>query len=233
MSESVQLAQVQAHNMNQALADVSNLGTSDQQSITNQLDTRNQLSSAQEPKPKSFADIDGSRDTGPAGDALLTQPQPTESPDIAKITNIDTLIVEWSPRYDAAKVAYVKFSASVNNAKSRAADYFAQQQAITEQIRDPDNQAKARQEDERDLILYRQWETKAHLALDVAEQIGIQLDDMDANLRKVKLRAGFVFDTSQFQEMPQAIDDLNRQLADFQTASENIKAATGSPFEAN
>ncbi len=141
------------------------------------------------------------------------------------------LFVEWQPRYDAAKIAYVKLEASINNAKSRASDYFARQQAITEQIRGSDNQAKARQEDEWEMGLYQQWEDKADATLDTAAQIGIQLDDMDAYLRKLSLRADFVFDPSQFQEVPRAIVDLNRQLADFQAASESIQAATGSAFE--
>ena len=138
---------------------------------------------------------------------------------------------EWEPRYDAAKTAYVKFHASIMNAKSRASSYFAQQRALTEQMRDPDNQAKARLEDEADLALYRQWEAQADQALEKADEIGIQLDDMDANLRKMELRADFVFDTSAFLEIPQDIEELNLQLFDFQVASENIKLSAGSPFE--
>ncbi len=121
--------------------------------------------------------------------------------------------------------------ASINNAKSRATDYLAQQQALTEQIQNPENQSNARREDEREISLYWQWEAKADSTLHTAAQIGIQLDDMDAYLRKLSLRADFVFDPSQFQDVPKAIVDLNRQLADFQAASENIKAATSSPFE--
>ena len=221
MSESVQLAQNQAENMNLALADVSSVGSSGQQPAM-----------VQDAPPKSFADIDGDPATGD-NVSPVTQPQPTAPPDIASITSIDSLIAEWQPSYDAAKLAYVKFEASVNNAKTHASAYFAEQQAITNRIRDPDNQAKARQEDEWEMDLYRQWESQADAALKTASEIGIQLDDMDASLEKLELRAGFVFDTSGFQEVPQAISDLNQQLADFQTASETIKAATGSAFEAN
>ena len=232
MSESVQLAQTQAQNMNQALADVSDFGTADQQQPADPVGTRQQLTAVQDTPPKSFADIDSNQATGGAGLASVTQPQPTPPPDIASITSIDVLIAEWQPSYDAAKVAYVKFEASINNAKSQAAGYFVKQQALTEQIRDPDNQAEARQEDEWEMSLYRQWESKADSALQMASEIGIQLDDMDASLRKMELRAGFVFNSSGFQEVPKAINDLNQQLVDFQAASENIKAATGSAFEA-
>ena len=218
MSESVQLAQTQAQNMNLALTDVSALGSTGQQPAA-----------VQDTPPESFADIGGGQST--AGLSSVTEPQATTPRDIASITNIDVLIAEWQPSYDAAKVAYVKFEASVNNAKAQASAYFAEQQAITNRIRDPDNQAKARQEDEWEMDLYRQWESQADAALKMASEIGIQLDDMDASLEKMELRAGFVFDTSGFQEVPQAINDLNQQLVDFQTASENIKAATGSAFE--
>ena len=233
MSESVQLAQTQAQGMNQALTDVSNLGSADQQRQPDSVDTQRQLAAVRDNTPQSFAEIDGSRGSDAAGPASVTRPEATPPPDIASITSIDALMAEWEPSYDAAKLAYVKFDASVNNAKSQASSYFAKQHALTGQIRDPDNQARARKEDEWEMDLYRQWESKADAALKMAADIGIQLDDMDASLKKMELRDGFVFDSSGFQEVPQAINDLNRQLADFQTASENIKAATGSAFEAN
>ena len=220
MSDSVQLAQAQAENMNQALADVSTLTIADQQ----------QPVAAGSAIPESFASVDGSRDVGAAGNASQTQPQPTAPVEVAAITNIDTLIAEWEPRYDGAKLAYVKFEASINNAKTSAAGYFASQQALTEQMRDPTNQARARQDDEQDLQLYQQWETQADSALAKARAIGFQLDDMDASLSKIRLRADFVFDATAFQDVPAAIGELDRELADFQMASETIRTATGSPF---
>lgn len=164
-------------------------------------------------------------------DIALSNSQTPATPEISEIPNLDALIKEWEPRYTAAKTAYAKFHASITNAKSRAAAYFAQQRALTERMRDPDNQAKARLEDEADLALYRQWEARADQALEKADQVSIQLDDMDANLRKMELRADFVFDTSAFLEIPQNIEELNLQLFEFQVASENIKLSAGSPFE--
>ena len=55
---------------------------------------------------------------------------------------------------------------------------------------------------------------------------------MDASLRKLELRTDFVFDTSSFQDVPTAILELDAQLSEFRAASETIRAATGSPFEA-
>ena len=226
MSESVQLAQTQAQNMNQALAKVSTVGTIRSQSDSQPASL--QSNAAQEVAPKSFKDVDRNR-TQLTG---AEQRQPIEPADISEITDLDVLLAEWRPRYDAAKIAYVKFDASIGNAKSRAAEYFAEQQAITMQIRSPENQARARQEDEYEMSLYQQWEEQADSALRMAAEIGIQLDDMDANLKKMELRADFVFDTSAFHEVPEDISNLNRQLIDFHAASENIKAVTGSPFEA-
>ena len=194
MSDSVQLAENQAENMNRALGDVS-----------------------------VFA---GGNSTG---NASKTGSQP-ETSEIARITNIDTLIYRWEPRYDDAKLSYVKFEAAIDNAKANAADYFATQQALTERIND--SAAKAREDDEHDLALYREWETQADSALAKARAIGLQLDDMDASLRKLELRTDFVFDTSSFQEVPAAIFELNSELIEFRAASETIRAATGSPFEA-
>ena len=164
-------------------------------------------------------------------DIALSNSQTPATPELSEISNLEALMKEWEPRYNAAKTAYARFHASTTNAKSRAAAYFAQQRALTDRMRDPDNQAKARLEDEADLALYRQWEARADQALEKADQIGIQLDDMDANLMKMELRADFVFDTSAFLEIPQDIEELNLQLFEFQVASENIKLSAGSPFE--
>ena len=166
-----------------------------------------------------------------SGSASEVGSQPTTA-EIAKITSIDDLIDRWEPRYDDAKLAYVKFEAAIDNAKASAAGYFATQQALTEMINDPATKSKARQDDERDLALYRQWEAQANSALAKALAIGKQLDDMDASLRKLELRTDFVFDTPSFQDVPTAILELDAQLSEFRAASETIRAATGSPFEA-
>ena len=223
MSESVQLAQTQAQNMNQALVKVSAIGS------TNSQPAILQSNAAREVAPESFKDVAQNR-TQLAESEI--QRQIIEPADISEIANLDMLLAEWRPRYDAAKIAYVKFDASIYNAKNRAAEYFAQQQSITMQIQIPENQARARQEDEYEISLYQQWEEQADSALRMAAEIGVRLDDMDANLRKMELRADFVFDGSAFQEVPKAIVNLNEQLIEFHAASENIKAATGSPFEA-
>ncbi len=196
MSDSVELSQNQAENMNRALAGVS-----------------------------VFAGGSAS------GNASETGSQPG-SAEITKITNIDVLIARWEPRYDDAKLAYVKFEAAIANAKSSAAGYFAAQQALTERINDPSTKASAREDDEHDLALFRQWEDQADSALAKARAIGMQLDDMDASLRKLELRTDFVFDTSSFQEVPAAILELNAELSEFRAASETIRSATASPFEA-
>ncbi len=166
----------------------------------------------------------------PIGNASETQPKAATS-EFARITNIDTLIDRWEPQYDGAKLAYVKFEAAIDSAKASAAGYFAVQRALTERISDPAAKAKALEDDERDLGLYRQWERQADSALAKAWAIGVQLDDVDAGLRKLQLRADFVFDASSFQVVPTAILELGRELDDFQVASETIRAATESPFE--
>lgn len=196
MTDSVQLAENQAENMNRALGDVSVFAGGNQNG--------NSLES-------------GSH---------------SETSEIAKITSIEVLIDRWEPPYNHAKLAYVKFEAAIDNAKASAAGYFATQQALTERINDPTTKAQARDDDERDLSLYRKWETQADSALAKARAIGMQLDDMDASLRKLELRTDFVFDASSFQDVPVAIQELNVELSEFRAASEVIRATTESPFEA-
>lgn len=164
------------------------------------------------------------------GSSQESPPGIISSGGLAEITDLSVLQSEWRPRYDAAKLAHAKFSSSISNAKNGAADYFAQQQAITAGMRDPENKAKAQQQDDAEMLLFRQWEARADAALRTATEIGIQLDDMDANLKKMELRADFVFDTSVFLEVPEAVNELNDQLAAFQISSENIRTVSGSPF---
>ena len=193
MSDSVQLAENQAENIDRALGGVS-----------------------------VFAN------RNPGGNASQAGSQPETS----EISDIDTLIDRWEPLYDDAKLAYIKFEAAIENAKTSATGYFATQQALTESINSPATKAQARDDDERDLALYLKWEAQADSALAKAQAIGTQLDDMDAILRKLELRTDFVFDTSSFQEVPAAISELNAELSEFRAVSETIRAATESPFEA-
>ena len=167
------------------------------------------------------------------GSAGSDTSQAVSQPAISEISDIDTLIARWKPLYEDAKLAYTKLEAAIDSAKVSAAGYFAAQQALTESINDPATRAQWRQDDERDWALYRQWETQADSTLAKAQAIGMQLDDMDAVLSKLELRTDFVFDASSFQEIPTAISELNAQLSEFRAASESIRAATASPFEAN
>ena len=159
--------------------------------------------------------------------------QAASQPAISEISDIDTLIARWEPLYEDAKLAYVKLEAAIDGAKVSAVGYFDAQQALTESINDPATRARWRQDDERDRALYREWEAQADSTLAKARAIGIQLDDMDAVLSKLDLRTDFVFDASSFQGIPTAISELNAQLSEFRAASESIRAATASPFEAN
>lgn len=205
MSQSVQLAQTQAQSMNYAINSVSVAVTA--------------------PSAQTTTATKGSSESRSSS---TTKAEPVE---VASIADLDTLLIVWEPRYNAAKLAHAKFKSSIANAKNRAEEYFAQQQVITERMQDPDNLDRARQEDEADRQLYEQWKERANAALETADQIVVQLDDMNENLKKMELRAGFVFDASSLIEMPAAVAELNHQLADFQTSSENIKAVTRSPFE--
>ena len=179
---------------------------------------------------RAWADVSVFVGGNPSGNASEAGSEPGTS-EIAKITSIEVLISLWEPRYNNAKLAYVKFEAAIDNAKTSAAGYFATQQALTERINDPSTKAQARQDDERDLASYRKWEARTDVALAKAREIGRRLDDMDATLRKLELRADFVFDASSFQDVPIAIQELNAELSEFKAASEIIRATIESPFE--
>ena len=178
---------------------------------------------------RALGDVSLFADGNPGDDGSEAGSQPA----ISEISDIDTLIARWEPLYEEAQLAYVKFEAAIDNAKASAPAYFATQRALTASINDPAAKAQAQEDDEREWALYSNWEAQAESALAKAQAIGEQLDDMDAILRKLELRTDFVFDTSSFQDIPTAISELNAELSEFRAASETIRAATASPFEAN
>ena len=149
---------------------------------------------------------------------------------IAEVDDLDALIDLWTPRYEDAHLAYVKFEAAIGVAKTSAVDYFAVQHALTERINDDSQRAQYKEHDERNQALYAAWETQADAALIQAEDILVQLDDMDIILQKLDLQQEIAFDTS-LAALPTAISELSTYLSDFQAASEAIRVSTRSPFE--
>ena len=212
LSSSVELAENHADNMGRALNDVS-MFASQSDPVLEQQQTGSPATGRAQP------------DSPPRGQ------QQTSIPSVAGTLDIQTLLARWEPRYEGAKLAYIKLESAISAAKTSAAGYFDAQRAITERINDPGAKMRAEQDDGRDWELYQKWAERADSVLAEAYAIGLRLDDMDAGLRKLELRAGFAFDASSFSEVPAAIADLNRDLADFQVASENIRAVTKSPFE--
>ena len=53
---------------------------------------------------------------------------------------------------------------------------------------------------------------------------------MDTDLQKLKLSAEMTFDVGGFSDVPVEITDLEAELAEFQTASDNIRELMVSPF---
>ena len=150
---------------------------------------------------------------------------------IEQISDIDTLIEEWSPRYSRAQIAFQKFDASIEAAEGRAEAYFLEQRALTENFRSQELRARAEAEDDSDYELYSQWRDRAHSVR--AEALGImnRLSDLDTDLQKIKLRSEFSFDVGAFSDVPTEILSLGDELEQFQIASEDIRGITVSPFD--
>lgn len=150
---------------------------------------------------------------------------------ISEITSISTLLTEWTPRFNAAQTAYTKFDAAIASAEKRAEIYFATQRALTERYNNPELRAEAKARDDEDFELYTQWQYQAHSVLAEALRIVQRLEDVDTDLQKIKLVSEFSFDANRFSTVPSDILNLERELTQFQIASENIREITASPFE--
>ena len=231
MSASMLLAENQAENMSRALGDVSALATGDTDSANSGAKFPVRAANGATSFIRGFgvATVFAAEDADTEDSGAIPHPQ---IGDVGEVANIDILLAHWSPRYAEAKLSYVKFETAVEMAKASAASYFAAQNELTERISDQARQEQERANDRRDRTLYLMWESQADSTLSKARAIGTQLDDMDITLQKLKLRSDFVFDATAFQEVPAAIATLSDDLSEFQTASEAVRAATDSPFEA-
>ena len=155
------------------------------------------------------------------------------SADVGQITDLSTLLGEWSPRFQQAQTAYLKFDAAIATAESSADAYFAAQRALTEGFHSEESRARARAEDDAEFAQYEQWRERAREVQQEALEIVNRLSDMDTTLQKLKLRSEFSFDASGFNEVPSDILALEEELAQFRAASDNIREIIASPFDTN
>ena len=150
--------------------------------------------------------------------------------DISSVTDISELLARWTPKYDAANAAYLRFHAAINLAEERAEAYFAAHRAFTERYHDPVRKAQRQAHDDAVYAGYVRWRDQAHRTRADARSILNRLDDMDTDLQKLKLSTEMTFDVGGFSDVPVEITDLEAELAEFQTASDNIRELMVSPF---
>ena len=153
--------------------------------------------------------------------------------DVAAITNVQQLLDRWTPRYEQATLAYSRFDAAIGAAEQQAEAYFAEQRALTAGYHDDARRAEREAGDEAEYALYLEWRDRARQVRSGAKAVVERLDDMDTDLRKLKLTAELAeaFDSSAFKDVPSEIADLGAELSEFQAASDNIRAITASPFQ--
>ena len=150
--------------------------------------------------------------------------------DIASVTDITELLDRWTPRYNRANAAYVRFDAAINLAEERAEGYFAAQRMFSERYHDQARKAQRQAYDDAVYEGYTRWRDQAHRTREDARSILNRLDDMDTDLQKLKLSSEFTFVAGGFSDVPVEITNLEAELAEFQTASDNIRDLMVSPF---
>ena len=155
------------------------------------------------------------------------------SANIGQITDISTLLDEWSPRYQQAQTGYRRFDAAIIAAENSADAYFAAQRALTERFHNQDVRTRALADDDAEFQQYEQWQERASGVRAEALEIMHRFRDMDTSLQKLKLRSGFSFDVGGFSEVPSDILALEEELAQFRIASANIREIIVSPFDTN
>ena len=153
------------------------------------------------------------------------------SADVGQITDLSSLLDEWSPRFQRAQTAYRKFDAAIAIAESSSDAYFAAQRALTAGFHSEESRAQARADDDAEFAQYEQWRERARGIQREALEIVQRLSDMNTTLQKLKLRSEFSFDASVFNEIPSDVFALEGELAQFRIASDNIREIISSPFD--
>ena len=154
------------------------------------------------------------------------------STELGQITDISTLLDEWSPKYRQAQTGYRRFDAAIIAAENSADAYFAAQRALTERFHQPEMRAEAEAEDDAEWQQYEQWRERAKGVQAEALEVMHRLSDMDTGLQKLKLRSDFSdFDAGGFSEIPAEILALEGELARFRVASDNLRELIASPFD--
>lgn len=151
---------------------------------------------------------------------------------VAEVTDINTLLGLWRPRYAAAQSAFTKLDSAIALAEQQADSYFIAQRDLTAQHYDPERKARWQAWDDAFFADYQAWQQDAHSIRDEASAILRELNDIDINLQKLELYSGFSFTGTTIDALPAEISSLDNELAEFDIASENIRATIRSPFEA-
>ena len=151
---------------------------------------------------------------------------------VAEVTDINSLLGLWEPRYAAAQSAFTKLDSAIALAEQQADSYFAAQRALTAQYNDPERKARRQARDDAFFADYQAWQQDAHNIRDEAAAILRKLNDIDIDLRKLELDSGFSFTGTAIDALPAEISSLDNELNEFDIASENLRAIIRSPFEA-
>ncbi len=170
---------------------------------------------------------------------IAASQQALEDPDrfaaqtnVAEVTDINTLLSLWQPRYAAAQSAFTKLDSAIAFAEQQADDYFAAKRALNARYNDPERKALRQAQDDAIFATYQEWQQNAHIIRDDAAAMMRELNDIDIDLQRLELDSGFSFAGGSIDALPAEISSLNNELAEFDIASENLRATIRSPFEA-
>ena len=150
--------------------------------------------------------------------------------DVRYVTDVEDLVNQWKPRYNRAINAFNRFAASIDAATVLSEAYFEAQSLLTERYNNPSRRAQARADDADEYQRYLEWEAEAQSKLELALAIMLRMEDMDIDIEKMQLASELSPEIAKFSSVPDEILELSRELARFQIASRNVRAAVGTAF---
>lgn len=133
----------------------------------------------------------------------------------------------WEPLFLRAYADYNAMNADIEAAKKTALIYFARQTMLTQEINDPAFRAELEAHDERERLVFANWEAQADGVAESAYEMMRDIEDIDVFITKANLSAHFPALRDSANKMPASMIRLNGQLADFREATKALSETIG------
>ena len=138
------------------------------------------------------------------------------------VRRADELASRWGPRYEAASRDIDKFEHRFRTTQDRLTEYFQKQSEITQGVNSPNLRTVLQNRDAEEQAAYARWIEEGYKLLAQARNMRVDLDDMDAVIRKQQLTVNMLSEYSQVSSIPSSVRSLYSSLGEFRRQSNQL-----------